>query len=70
MSAACRGADHGRLVGVQAPDFEAEAVYDQEFMNLSLSQYKCVIILLSLHPMLSYVEERAGYSSMKMGALC
>lgn len=28
------------LVGSQAPDFKATAVYDQEFVDCSLSQYK------------------------------
>jgi len=28
------------LVGSPAPDFKAEAVYDQEFQTISLSQYK------------------------------
>ena len=28
------------LVGSAAPDFKAEAVYDQEFQTISLSQYK------------------------------
>lgn len=32
----------GRLVGLPAPDFEAEAVYDQEFMEVKLSDYACV----------------------------
>ena len=41
VSAACYGADHGRLVGVKAPDFEAEAVFDQEFVDVSLAQYQC-----------------------------
>ena len=31
----------GRLVGCPAPDFEATAVYDQEFMDIKLSDYKC-----------------------------
>lgn len=28
------------LVGGQAPDFEAQAVYDQEFVTVKLSDYK------------------------------
>ena len=28
------------LVGSEAPDFTAEAVFDQEFVTLSLSQYR------------------------------
>lgn len=28
------------LVGNEAPDFVAEAVYDQEFQTISLSQYR------------------------------
>jgi hypothetical protein len=27
-------------VGNQAPDFTAEAVFDQEFINVSLSEYQ------------------------------
>ena len=30
----------GPLVGTEAPDFVAEAVYDQEFQTISLSQYR------------------------------
>ena len=40
MSAACHGGDQGRLVGAKAPDFEAEAVFDQEFVDVSLAQYQ------------------------------
>ena len=29
-----------RLVGLQAPDFTATAVVDQEFKEISLSQYR------------------------------
>ena len=32
-------AGEGRLVGLPAPDFTAEAVYDQEFMEVTLSSY-------------------------------
>jgi hypothetical protein len=28
-------------VGLPAPDFKATAVYDQEFMDVTLSDYKC-----------------------------
>ena len=28
------------LVGSEAPDFTAEAVFDQEFQTISLSQYR------------------------------
>ena len=28
-------------VGIKAPDFKATAVYDQEFMDVSLSDYTC-----------------------------
>jgi hypothetical protein len=31
----------GRLVGLPAPDFEAEAVSGQEFIKLKLSDYRC-----------------------------
>ncbi|KAG8070928.1 hypothetical protein GUJ93_ZPchr0006g41533 [Zizania palustris] len=33
------GADDAPLVGNKAPDFEAEAVFDQEFINVKLSDY-------------------------------
>ena len=32
----------GRLVGLPAPDFEADAVFDQEFETVKLSDYKYV----------------------------
>ncbi|RZS24398.1 hypothetical protein BHM03_00057463 [Ensete ventricosum] len=38
------------LVGNKAPDFEAEAVFDQEFINVSL----CLITLLHLREPLRY----------------
>ena len=31
---------HAPLVGAAAPDFSAQAVFDQEFMDITLSQYK------------------------------
>jgi alkyl hydroperoxide reductase subunit AhpC len=36
------------LVGSQAPDFAATAVYDQEFMDIKLSQYKVRLLFPSL----------------------
>lgn len=43
----------GRLVGLPAPDFEAEAVYDQEFMNVKLSDYaaKDKYVVLFFYPL-------------------
>jgi hypothetical protein len=38
--ASCGG---GRLVGLTAPDFEADAVFDQEFTSVKLSEYWCVL---------------------------
>lgn len=32
------------LVGGEAPDFTAEAVYDQEFQTVTLSQYRVRIL--------------------------
>lgn len=37
------------LVGNKAPDFSAQAVYDQEFIDITLSQYR-VGIPMSHHP--------------------
>lgn len=42
-----RSAGEGRLVGLPAPEFEAEAVYDQEFINVKLSDYKYDVIALT-----------------------
>lgn len=42
-SCVARSCGEGRLVGLPAPEFEAEAVFDQEFINLKLSDYKYVI---------------------------
>ena len=35
-----RGRAQTPLVGSEAPEFTAEAVFDQEFVTLSLSQYR------------------------------
>jgi peroxiredoxin (alkyl hydroperoxide reductase subunit C) len=37
------------LVGSEAPEFTAEAVFDQEFVTLSLSQYR-----VRMRPLLNY----------------
>jgi peroxiredoxin (alkyl hydroperoxide reductase subunit C) len=44
------------LVGNQAPDFSAEAVFDQEFINVTLSKHrgKCVLLPCT-HPRRSAV---------------
>ena len=45
------GVDDAPLVGNKAPDFDAEAVFDQEFINVKLSDYigkKYVILPLGL----------------------
>jgi hypothetical protein len=34
------GTPHPPLVGNIAPDFSAQAVYDQEFIDITLSQYR------------------------------
>jgi len=39
------------LVGSQAPDFKATAVYDQEFVDCSLSQYKGKYVVLFFYPL-------------------
>lgn len=31
----------GRLVGLPAPDFEAEAVFEKKFIDVKLSDYRC-----------------------------
>ena len=41
------------LVGSEAPDWLATAVFDQEFVEVSLSQYKARIAT-SLHAMLQW----------------
>lgn len=40
-----------RLVGNPAPDFEAEAVFDQEFMNVKLSDYRGKYVILFFYPL-------------------
>jgi hypothetical protein len=59
VSAAC--CSNGRLVGVKAPDFEAEAVYDQEFINVSLEKYQYATIC-SLLFVIEILMARAGRS--------
>lgn len=39
------------LVGGQAPDFSATAVFDQEFVDLNLSQYKGKYVVLFFYPL-------------------
>ena len=39
------------MVGNPAPDFSAEAVYDQEFMNVSLSDYRGKYVVLFFYPL-------------------
>lgn len=39
------------LVGNPAPGFSAEAVYDQEFMNVNLDQYKGKYVVLFFYPL-------------------
>lgn len=39
------------LVGNAAPDFNVTAVYDQEFMDVSLSQYKGKYVVLFFYPL-------------------
>ena len=39
-----------RLVGLQAPDFTATAVVDQEFKQISLSQYRGKYVVLFFLP--------------------
>jgi peroxiredoxin (alkyl hydroperoxide reductase subunit C) len=47
VSAASCG--EGRLVGLTAPDFEADAVFDQEFTTVKLSEYWCVFLQRCSH---------------------
>lgn len=39
------------LVGSKAPDFKAQAVYDQEFIEVSLSKYKGKYVVLFFYPL-------------------
>jgi peroxiredoxin (alkyl hydroperoxide reductase subunit C) len=39
------------LVGSTAPDFKATAVFDQEFVDCSLSQYKGKYVVLFFYPL-------------------
>ena len=38
-------------MGNQAPDFSAEAVFDQEFINVKLSQYRGKYVVLFFYPL-------------------
>ena len=40
-----------RIVGLQAPDFTATAVVDQEFKEISLSQYRGKYVVLFFYPL-------------------
>jgi alkyl hydroperoxide reductase subunit AhpC len=40
-----------RLVGLQAPDFTATAVVDQEFKDVTLSQYRGKYVVLFFYPL-------------------
>ncbi len=40
-----------RLVGLQAPDFSATAVVDQEFKEVTLSQYRGKYVVLFFYPL-------------------
>jgi alkyl hydroperoxide reductase subunit AhpC len=42
---------HKPLVGSHAPDFKAQAVFDQEFMEISLSKYKGKYVVLFFYPL-------------------
>eukprot|EP00192_Tetraselmis_astigmatica_P019200 CAMPEP_0117667484 /NCGR_PEP_ID=MMETSP0804-20121206/10999_1 /TAXON_ID=1074897 /ORGANISM="Tetraselmis astigmatica, Strain CCMP880" /LENGTH=259 /DNA_ID=CAMNT_0005475229 /DNA_START=57 /DNA_END=836 /DNA_ORIENTATION=+ len=44
-------ADHKPLVGNEAPDFSAQAVFDQEFMDVTLSQYRGKYVILFFYPL-------------------
>ncbi len=39
------------LVGSVAPDFKAQAVFDQEFMEVSLSKYRGKYVVLFFYPL-------------------
>lgn len=43
--------DHKPLVGNEAPDFSAQAVFDQEFMDITLSQYRGKYVVLFFYPL-------------------
>ena len=46
-----------RLVGLQAPDFTATAVVDQEFKEISLSQYRGKYVVLFFYPLLADLKK-------------
>merc|ERR1712216_1069223 len=41
------------LVGYEAPDFSAEAVFDQEFQDIKLSDYRGKYVVLFFYPSIS-----------------
>ncbi len=41
----------GRLVGLEAPDFSATAIVDQEFQEISLRQYRGRYVVLFFYPL-------------------
>jgi len=43
--------DHGPLVGKSAPEFTAEAVFDQEFVETTLKQYRGKYVVLFFYPL-------------------
>jgi len=58
MNTACRasegivgGTQVPPLVGNKAPDFSAQAVYDQEFIDITLSQYRGTYVVLFFYPL-------------------
>ncbi|CAL5229486.1 g12819 [Coccomyxa viridis] len=50
-AARCQGEYKLPLVGGEAPDFTAEAVYDQEFQTVTLSQYRGKYVVLFFYPL-------------------
>lgn len=42
---------HCPLVGTPAPDFSAQAVFDQEFIDLTLKQYRGKYVVLFFYPL-------------------
>lgn len=56
------------LVGNEAPDFLAQAVFDQEFVEVSLSQYR--VSTSSLQVLHSIVNETLSQVSQCAGKVC
>ncbi|KAK9824057.1 hypothetical protein WJX72_007408 [[Myrmecia] bisecta] len=50
-SLVCKALGGLPLVGNEAPEFTAEAVYDQEFQTISLSQYRGKYVILFFYPL-------------------